>query len=210
MSSFSDNFKRDEEEDMLEYDDSAFYFFSIAVLSAIVVPMTWSILSLMIWGDVQVETISGGCQCVRCKAMLTIKKKQARSKIYVKSFYFRVFVAGFFWYIWYLNAQMVQSIENLQSFDPFAILQVENEATIRDIKKSYRRLSLEMHPDKNPENPLAVQEFIRLTKAYNVSLPKNTLKSNKSPFKHQSFLHFSYWYLDLNRWDCLRQFQEIW
>lgn len=63
---------------------------------------------------------------------------------------------------------MVQSIENLQSFDPFAILQVENEATIRDIKKSYRRLSLEMHPDKNPENPLAVQEFIRLTKAYNI------------------------------------------
>jgi len=25
-----------------------------------------------------------------------------------------------------------------------------------------------MHPDKNPDNPLAVQEFIRLTKAYNI------------------------------------------
>jgi len=39
---------------------------------------------------------------------------------------------------------------------------------MRDIKKQYRRLSLEKHPDKNPDNPLAVQEFIRLTKAYNI------------------------------------------
>lgn len=30
-------------------------------------------------------------------------------------------------------------------------------------------MSLEKHPDRNPDNPLAVQEFIRLTKAYNVS-----------------------------------------
>ena len=58
----------------------------------------------------------------------------------------------------------------MQSFDPFEVLGVDNDATVRDIKKQYRKLSLEMHPDKNPDNPLAVQEFIRLTKAYNVSL----------------------------------------
>ena len=57
----------------------------------------------------------------------------------------------------------------MQSFDPFEVLGVDNDATVRDIKKQYRKLSLEMHPDKNPDNPLAVQEFIRLTKAYNVS-----------------------------------------
>ena len=73
------------------------------------------------------------------------------------------------WYVWWLNFQMVMSIEALQSFDPFEILGVTTDATMREIKKSYRKLSLEMHPDKNPDNPLAVQEFIRLTKAYNVS-----------------------------------------
>ena len=59
MSSFSDNFKRDSEEEMLEYDDSAFYYFSIAVLSFVLIPITWSILSQLIWGDVQVENFVG-------------------------------------------------------------------------------------------------------------------------------------------------------
>jgi len=64
---------------------------------------------------------------------------------------------------------MVTSMEALKSFDPFEIIGVDNDATIKDIKKEYRKKSLYMHPDKNPGNPLAVQEFIRLTKAYNVS-----------------------------------------
>ena len=70
MSSFSDNFKRDSEEDMLEYDDSAFYYFSIAVLSAILIPMTWSIIRLIIWGEMNIEEFSGQCKCTRCTAMI--------------------------------------------------------------------------------------------------------------------------------------------
>jgi len=84
-------------------------------------------------------------------------------------FYFRLIVASFLWYIWYLNAQLVSEIDSLQAFDPFQILDIDSGATPRDIKKAYRKLSLEKHPDRNPDNPLAVQEFIRLTKAYNVS-----------------------------------------
>ena len=85
--------------------------------------------------------------------------------------------------MWYKNANIVSQIENLQSFDPFEVLGVDNDASIRDIKKQYRRLSLEMHPDKNPDNPLAVQEFIRLTKAYNVSLQE---KRNSYRFEFNS------------------------
>lgn len=78
-------------------------------------------------------------------------------------------IAAFMWYMWYLNAQIVSTIDTLQSFDPFMILELENDATVKDIKKQYRKMSLEKHPDKNPDDPLAVQEFIKLTKAYNVS-----------------------------------------
>jgi curved DNA-binding protein CbpA len=44
----------------------------------------------------------------------------------------------------------------LQSFDPFAILEIDSDATIADIKKKFRKMSLLKHPDKNPDNPLAV------------------------------------------------------
>jgi len=38
------------------------------------------------------------------------------------------------------------------------------------VKKAYRKLSREKHPDKNPDNPEAVNEFIQITKAYTVSI----------------------------------------
>lgn len=171
MSSFSDNFKRDSEEDMLEYDDSAFYYFSISVLTFLLIPYTLSLLYTMCVGEVQIESFPSQCKCSRCTALITLKKREARAMVYRGPFYFRVVVAAFFWYLWYLNASKVASIESLQTFDPFQILDVSSDATIRDIKKQYRRLSLEKHPDKNPDNPLAVQEFIRITKAYNVSVP---------------------------------------
>ena len=168
--SFKDNFKRDSEEDMLEYDDSAFYYFSISILSFILFPATISILYSMYTGVVKIDDFKGQCKCTRCTALISIKKRESRSAVYNKSFWIKVIIAAFFWLVWYKNFQMVMSIESLQSFDPFDILQVETDATMKEIKKSYRRLSLEKHPDKNPDNPLAVQEFIRLTKAYNVSV----------------------------------------
>jgi len=42
-------------------------------------------------------------------------------------------------------------------------------ATIPEVKKAYRKMSREKHPDKNPDNPEAVNEFIQITKAYTVS-----------------------------------------
>jgi len=85
-----------------------------------------------------------------------VKKKEAYSQTFNKAFYFKLMVAAFFWMLWYKNLTVVLAIESLQSFDPFGILGITTEATLKDIKKAYRRLSLEMHPDKNPDNPLAV------------------------------------------------------
>ena len=171
MSSFSDNFKRESssEEEMLEYDDGAFYYFSISLLSFILIPITWDILSKLIWGENYVRHLPGTPMTARYSALLTMKQREARSQTFKSSFYFRIITAAFLWYIWYINATVVSEIETLQAFDPFAILDISSDATPRDIKKQYRKMSLEKHPDRNPDNPLAVQEFIRLTKAYNVS-----------------------------------------
>jgi len=101
--------------------------------------------------------------------LVKVKTEQAKKSIWTKAFLFRILVGVFFWYLWYLNFSMVSSIEGLQTFDPYVILELDPAADEKAIRKQYRRMSLLKHPDKNPDNPLAVQEFIRLTKAYNVS-----------------------------------------
>ena len=50
----------------------------------------------------------------------------------------------------------VSTMKPLQSFDPFMVLDLPNDATINEIKKKFRKMSLLKHPDKNPDNPLAV------------------------------------------------------
>jgi len=73
--------------------------------------------------------------------------------------------------LWYMNIQcftMVKDIEPLKSFVPHELLGVEQSASVKEVKKAYRKLSREKHPDKNPDNPEAVNEFIQITKAYTI------------------------------------------
>jgi translocation protein SEC63 len=55
-STFQDNFKRDAEEDMLEYDDSAFYYFSMALLTCMTLPVTYYTLYAIAFGNVKLDT----------------------------------------------------------------------------------------------------------------------------------------------------------
>jgi curved DNA-binding protein CbpA len=57
----------------------------------------------------------------------------------------------------------------MKTFIPHEILGVETDASLKQVKKAYRKLSREKHPDKNPDDPNAVTEFISITKAYTVS-----------------------------------------
>ena len=43
--------------------------------------------------------------------------------------------------------------------DFYAILGVKRNAAPADIKKAYRKLSLKLHPDKNLDDPNAVEKF---------------------------------------------------
>lgn len=110
-----------------------------------------------------------------------------------KSFYLKVVLVVFFWFVWALTADQISKIKPLKSFDPYQILGVDPGAEMKDIKKAYRRLSLIKHPDKNPDDPLAVTEFIQITKAYTVSL--NIL--------------LTIW-LDFDWWNCEIKLGKVW
>ena len=50
----------------------------------------------------------------------------------------------------------------------YEILSVERTSSQDDIKRSYRRLAMKWHPDRNPDNPEAVNEFKACTEAYEI------------------------------------------
>jgi preprotein translocase subunit Sec63 len=155
MSSFQDNFHREEEEH-LDYDDSAFYYFFVAILTTLLVPYTLYLLSQMIFGEKSLDLNGQNCKCTRCQGLL--KKRQAAYRIsWLRSgFFLKVAAAMFFWYIWYVTQDQISKFKPLKSFDPYEILGVPDQAETSVIKKAYRKLSLEKHPDKNPDDPLAV------------------------------------------------------
>lgn len=51
---------------------------------------------------------------------------------------------------------------------PYVVLQVSNTATIEEIKKSYKRLAIVHHPDKNQGSAEATQMFQKISSAYAV------------------------------------------
>ena len=47
-------------------------------------------------------------------------------------------------------------------------LQVTPEATAQQIRRAYRRLAHDVHPDANPEDPQASRRFQEITEAYEI------------------------------------------
>lgn len=50
--------------------------------------------------------------------------------------------------------------------DYYEILGVNKDASSEDIKKSYRKLAMKYHPDRNPDNPKAEEQFKEAKEAY--------------------------------------------
>lgn len=57
--------------------------------------------------------------------------------------------------------------------DPYQILGVARGASEADIKKAYRKLAKELHPDRNKDNPKAAERFSRVTNAYDLLTDKD-------------------------------------
>ncbi|QLL34009.1 hypothetical protein HG536_0F03340 [Torulaspora globosa] len=63
----------------------------------------------------------------------------------------------------------------------YELLGIKSTATAVEIKKAYRKKSIEEHPDKNPNDPKATERFQAISEAYQV-LSDNELRANYDKF----------------------------
>ncbi|KAJ7942834.1 DnaJ protein like [Quillaja saponaria] len=144
-----------------EENSALFPIFILTIMALPVVPYT--IMKLCHAASKKSKSIH--CQCAEC----------SRSGKYRKSIFKRI--SNFstcsnltLILLWVVMIILVYYIKNMnrevQVFDPFSILGLEPGALESEIKKKYRRLSVQFHPDKNPD-PEAHKYFVEhIAKAY--------------------------------------------
>jgi DnaJ-class molecular chaperone len=65
-------------------------------------------------------------------------------------------------------------VENdIRMADLYSTLGVKRDASEAEIKKAYRKLAKELHPDRNKDNPAAAARFSKVTQAYDLLTDKN-------------------------------------
>ncbi|PIA54126.1 hypothetical protein AQUCO_00900594v1 [Aquilegia coerulea] len=144
-----------------EETSSLFPIFILTLMALPLVPYT----ILKLCRAVSKKTKSIHCQCSVC----------SRSGKYRKSIFKRI--SNFstcsnltLVLLWVVMGVLVYYIKHIsrevQPFEPFGILGLERGASDSEIKKAYRRLSIQYHPDKNPD-PEAHNYFVEfISKAY--------------------------------------------
>ena len=70
--------------------------------------------------------------------------------------------------------------------DYYQVLGVARDASDTEIKRSYRKLAVQFHPDRNPDNPEAEAKFKEASEAYSVLIDENT-RARYDRGGHQAF-----------------------
>jgi molecular chaperone DnaJ len=93
--------------------------------------------------------------------------------------------------------------------DYYEVLGVTKSASADEIKKAYRKLAIQYHPDKNPDNPEAEDKFKEAAEAYEV-LSNAEKKARYDQFGHQGLGgNGGYGGAGMNMEDIFSQFGDI-
>mmetsp|Transcript_81797 Transcript_81797/g.210697 ORF Transcript_81797/g.210697 Transcript_81797/m.210697 type:complete len:972 (-) Transcript_81797:148-3063(-) len=175
-------FTRDNEE-LLGYDEDAFFYFAATMLLAFLTPATYYLVKGFMnprppeefdW-EARGPMTPEGASVRRCTASAMEAKRRVAKE---GAATFRQRLGGipgmaqwmallFLWMCLVMVILRLQDTpEKLRSFDPYQILGISSSAEMREIKKAYRTKSLQHHPDKDRDNPMAHVQFQQVSKAY--------------------------------------------
>ena len=163
MSSFNTN--HNENENQKSHDNSYFTFLA-GILLLFVIHFTLIIFKKIFYKvPFSDEKKYINCHCSKCKERYENLKLKIKSKNINFFFFFNIFYFLICLYLFIECCKEVQKNDKVR-FDPFEILQISEGAPMPEIKKSYKKLSLKYHPDKNQNDKEAKDKFININKAY--------------------------------------------
>ena len=90
--------------------------------------------------------------------------------------------------------------------DYYEVLGVEKSASKEDLKKAYRKLAMQFHPDRNPDNKEAEEKFKEAAEAYEI-LSDDDKRANYDRFGHAGIRGSSQGFSDIN--DIFSHFSDI-
>lgn len=157
---------------------SLFPIFILSVLGLFVIP--WTIYRLL--KAAERKNKNTHCMCSLCS-----RSPKNRTSLLKKVGNFSTCSNVTLILMWVIMAFLVYYIklmtQEVQPFEPFLILGLESGATDAEIKKAYRRLSIQYHPDKNPD-PEANKYFVEfISKAYQ-ALTDPVARENYAKYGH--------------------------
>jgi translocation protein SEC63 len=164
---------------MLEYDNSAFYYFALTLLTIYIIPGTWYAISEFFQAFFGSGEVGAKARTKEEEEKAKTLKQQTTgwNRLNTTSYLANLCFLLFAWTLVIYLITLVKNDGEVSSFDPYQILQIEQDATVAIIKKAYRNLSLKYHPDKNPGNKVAEEMFMKVAKAYE-ALTDETSKEN--------------------------------
>mmetsp|Transcript_27154 Transcript_27154/g.108744 ORF Transcript_27154/g.108744 Transcript_27154/m.108744 type:complete len:759 (-) Transcript_27154:2226-4502(-) len=152
----------------LLYDNSAFYYFCLTMLAMYVLPASWYVGSYAcraIWPPKTQSTTSR--TSVEKKKTTQLREERSPARLLcTASFCGHAVLLAVGWTVLLFLVYLVAADSDLERFDPYRILGIDIGAEDPVIRKAYRSLSLKYHPDKNPNNKVAEEMFMKVAKAY--------------------------------------------
>ena len=170
----SSSFKDENKNSGSTEEDSSFYSFLASILIVFIIYYFFKICKKIFFKIPYDEKQYINCHCSKCikrikEYNLKIKRKNINLNLLLNII--------FFLFLLYLFIACSQKVQKKEIFDPYEILEISPTDQISKIKKSYKKLSLKCHPDKNKGDKLAKEKFMQINKAYEI-LTKEKAKEN--------------------------------
>eukprot|EP01029_Cantina_marsupialis_P015026 TRINITY_DN328_c5_g1_i1.p1 TRINITY_DN328_c5_g1~~TRINITY_DN328_c5_g1_i1.p1 ORF type:complete len:652 (+),score=243.67 TRINITY_DN328_c5_g1_i1:59-2014(+) len=147
----------------INYDDTAFLFFLVTMIGLYI------FAALIISAIRCIRVHQKGKDIPQARSRSEEMKNELLRQSRPKMFSFKFVAHSIFLVILIVVfMKMIAAVpkEGLAEYNPYEVLDLETGAPMNKIKKQFRKLSLEYHPDKNVGNPKAKEIFLRISKAY--------------------------------------------